>query len=274
MKYKEFNKRLCRATYFLLLYIVLLGMFIGLIYGVMYFDIERDKPTLTGLNSALGFNPGLSIIPRSDIHSGLILVDARSILLTEGFASELMAFIYPYQRSADRVQLMQCAKNDGAYTFDKTRPCAYDLNSAWPCNLRNVFGYGSENPCFLLKMNKIYGWLPDPVEGANGVVVKCEGVTLDDQINMGDVRYYDLDSHYSNMGFDARAKGKEHNGTFHSDFFPYVNQRWYLQPIVWVVFNDMKRGSLTRVQCYLIAKNIHVDMATGEGSIRFVVLME
>nr|CDS25453.1 sodium:potassium dependent atpase beta subunit [Hymenolepis microstoma] len=240
----------------------------------MYFDIDREKPTLTGLNSALRFNPGLSIIPHSDIHGGLVLMTSRSTLITEGFASELMAFIYPYQKAGDRVELMQCAKDDGTYVFDRTRPCAYDLNSAWPYSLENIFEYDGENPFFILKMNKIYGWLPDPVEGADGVIVKCEGVTLDDQINMGEVRYHDLDNHYSNTGFAARAKGKKHSGTFHSDFFPYVNQQWYLQPIVWVVFNEMKRERLTRVQCYLIAKNIHVDFATGEGSIRFLILVE
>lgn len=121
---------------------------------------------------------------------------------------------------------------------------------------------------------QIYGWLPDPVEGADGVVVKCEGVTLDDQINLGYVGYYDLSNHYFKSEFAARSEGKTDNGTFHSDFFPYVNQQWYLQPIVWVVFNEMRRDSLTRVQCHLIAKNIHVDFTTGEGSVQFEILVE
>ncbi|KAL5109952.1 Sodium/potassium-transporting ATPase subunit beta-1 [Taenia crassiceps] len=261
-------------TYFLLFYIVLAAFFFGYINALMYFDIDRDRPALTGPSSALGFNPGLSIVPRPDLYSSLIRTTSRSIEVYEGFTSELMAFLDPYQRFADRVEMMQCAKDDGSYRFDRTRPCAFDLNSAWPCNMDSVFGYDGESPCILLKMNKVYGWLPDPVEGATGVVVKCEGVTKDDHFNLGKIRYYDLEHHYTSKGWEALIEGKADNGTFHADFFPYVNQKWYLQPIVWVVFREMQRDSYTRVQCYLIAKNIHVDLKSGEGSIRFELLVE
>lgn len=263
-----------RMAYFLLFYLVLAMFFCVYMYSLMYFDIDRDRPSLTGPSSALGFNPGLSIVPRPDLYSSLIRTTSRSIEVYEGFTSELMAFLDPYQRFADRVEMMQCAKDDGSYRFDRTRPCAFDLNSAWPCNMDSVFGYDGESPCILLKMNKVYGWLPDPVEGATGVVVRCEGVTKDDHFNLGRIRYYDLEHHYTAKGWEALIEGKPDNGTFHADFFPYVNQRWYLQPIVWVVFREMQRDSYTRVQCYLIAKNIHVDLKSGEGSIRFELLVE
>lgn len=263
-----------RIAYFMTFYSVMMACFFGYMYSLMYFDIDREKPTLTGLNSALGFNPGLSIVPQPNMYSSLIRVTSRSIEMYEGFTAELMAFIEPYRRFADRVEMAQCARGDGAYEFDVNRPCAFDLNSGWPCNMDSVFGYDGESPCILLKMNKIYGWLPDPVEGASGVVVKCEGVTKDDQFNLGEIRYFDLEHYYSAKGWSALSEGKTDNGTFHTDFFPYVNQRWYLQPIVWVVFREMQRDSFTRVQCYLIAKNIHVDLTSGEGSIRFELLIE
>ncbi|KAM3184410.1 hypothetical protein ACTXT7_008416 [Hymenolepis weldensis] len=91
----------------------------------MYFDIDSQKPALTGLNSVLGFNPGLSIIPKSDIHSSLIRLISRSLKISEGFTSELMVFLAPYQRAGNRVEVMQCAGNDGTYEFESTRPCAW-----------------------------------------------------------------------------------------------------------------------------------------------------
>lgn len=134
-------------TYFLLFYTVLLGTFFSLIYSVMYFDIDKEELTLIGFSSALDFKSELIIIPRSDIHSGLILMTTLSTLIVGGFTSGLMAYIYPYQRAGDRVELMQCAKDDGTYVFDGIRPCAFDVDSAWHCNLNSVFRYDGESPC-------------------------------------------------------------------------------------------------------------------------------
>ncbi|KAM7537782.1 hypothetical protein Aperf_G00000073186 [Anoplocephala perfoliata] len=265
---------LSRVVYFLTFYTLLAGLFCGYMNSLMYFHIDRDKPRLTGVNSMLGFNPGLSILPRSSAFSSLMHVIPNSMEVTEAFTSELFAFLITYQHISQSVGMSQCARNDGTYQFDPNRPCAFDLGFAHPCNLESNYGYDGASPCILLKMNKIYGWLPDPVDGATGVIVKCEGVTKDDQINLGRVRYYDLEHLYSSRGWKSRNEGKVENGTFHADFYPYLNQKWYLQPIVWVVFDNVKHDTFIRAQCYLIAKNIHVNFNTGEGSIRFELLVE
>lgn len=285
------DKCLRRVAYFLTFYAVVAVLFCGYLNGLMYFHIDRNRPRLTGVNSALGFSPGLSILPRLNKFSSMIHATSNSLELTDAFTSELFAFLTPYQHISQSVEMKQCARNDGANRFDPNRPCVFDLGFAHPCNVEASYGYDGASPCILLKMNKvskqvfnvtsnvilkiqIYGWLPDPVDGATGVIVKCEGVTKDDQVNLGRVRYYDLEHLYSARGWEKRNDGKVENGTFHADFYPYLNQKWYLQPIVWVVFNNLKRDTFIRAQCYLIAKNIHVNFNTGEGSIRFEILVE
>eukprot|EP00108_Taenia_solium_P009060 TsM_000581100 transcript=TsM_000581100 gene=TsM_000581100 len=75
----HWNGWMRRLAYFLLFYMVLATFFFGYIYTLMYFDIDRDRPSLTGPSSALGFNPGLSIVPRPDLYSSLIRTTSRSI---------------------------------------------------------------------------------------------------------------------------------------------------------------------------------------------------
>lgn len=272
-KVKSRRKCLQLVVYFTIFYSLVLFFFFAYMHLLMYFHIDRERPKLTGLQSALEFNPGLSMIPRPNLRTSLLRGVASDILVCEGYFSEFMAFLSIYERYASRVEMTKCGMDDGTYEFNIERPCAFDLNSAWPCSLTNGYGWDSSSPCILLKMNNIYGWVPDPVEGASGVVVKCEGATQDDTLNLGDIRYYDLSHHYTAESWGAKIEGKQGNGTFHSDFFPYLNQRWYLQPIVWVTFTEMQRDRLTRVKCWLIAKNIHVDFQRGEGSVKFEILI-
>uniref|UniRef100_A0A5K3G3A8 Galectin n=1 Tax=Mesocestoides corti TaxID=53468 RepID=A0A5K3G3A8_MESCO len=68
--------------------------------------------------------------------------------------------------------------------------------------------------------------------------------------------------------------GKVENGSFHSMYFPYRGQLAYLQPLVFVMFDGVKRNTFIRVRCWLIAKNIKVDFARGEGSAEFEIMFE
>lgn len=136
------------------------------------------------------------------------------------------------------------------------------------------FGFDTAQACFVLKMGRIYGWLPDPIdEFATGVLVKCSGVTEDDTYNLGTILYYDMDYKFSAIA-PAKNPGKLTNGSFHSMYFPYKNQLAYLQPLVFVLFDGVKRNTFIRVRCWLIAKNIKVDFDKGEGSTQFEIIYD
>ncbi|VDK76052.1 unnamed protein product [Dibothriocephalus latus] len=220
-----------RLLYFLVFYALLAGFFFFYMSWFMYFEVSRDYPKLTGAHSALGMNPGLGYVPHPDIFNSLIRVRAR----------------------------------------DPERPCSYDVNAGGPCNMVNGFGYDTAQPCFALKMTNIYGWLPDPIDGADGVLVKCEGYDEDDTAHLGTIRYFDMDYKFSAIP-PGKNPGKLDNGTFRSMYFPYRNQLCYHQPLVFVQFDGITRYTLIRVRCYLIAKNIHVDFERGEGSVSFEII--
>lgn len=135
------------------------------------------------------------------------------------------------------------------------------------------YGYETAQACFVLKMGRIYGWLPDVVEeeGATGVLVKCGGATADDTFNLGVIRYYDMDYKFSAVT-PGKNPGKLGNGSFHAMYFPYRGQTAYLPPLVFVLFDGVRRNTLIRVRCWLIARNIRVDFERGEGSTQFEIL--
>ncbi|VDN11760.1 unnamed protein product [Dibothriocephalus latus] len=228
-----------RLLYFIIFYALLAAFFFNYLNWLMYFQVSRDYPKLTGLHSALRMNPGLSFVPQPDLFNSLIRIRTTVPLPIYSLIDQVAAFLQSYQDNSGCTEMEDCVQ-EGGLTQDPERPCVYDLNAGGPCNLANGFGYDALQPCFALKMNKIYGWLPDP--------------------------------------FSAIPPGKNpgnlDNGTFRSMYFPYRNQACYQQPLVFVQFIGMARYTLIRVKCHLIAKNIHVDLARREGSVSFEILAD
>ncbi|VDN08908.1 unnamed protein product [Dibothriocephalus latus] len=219
-----------RLLYFILFYALLAAFFFGYMNALMYFQVPRDYPRLTGAYSALRMNPGLSIVPQPDIYNSLILIRTTVPLPIYSLNDHITAFLHSYQDNTGCTELEDC-------------------------------------------INNLYGWLPDPVDGAEGVLVRCEGVDENDTNNLGTIRYYDMEYKFSAVP-SAINPGKLENGTFRSMYFPYQNQACYQQPLVFVQFDGVKKTTLIRVRCYLVAKNIHVDFERGEGSVSFEILIE
>ncbi|BHF63619.1 Nkb-3p [Sparganum proliferum] len=257
-----------RWLYFFVLYALLAVCFYGYLNLFMYFQIPRDRPKLTGRQSLLQLHPGLSRVPNPDVVTSLVHFRPQEPLSYSKMMDEMLAFLYGYRKSRCG-KLKDCVRGTGGDIIDLRRPCAFDLNAVGPCNSANSFGYTSGSPCFALKMNRIYGWLPEPVEFATGVLVKCEGETENDTLNMGTIYYYDMD-----YAFTDRTRAKTTNGSFHSAFFPFLNQGCYQQPLVFLEFAGIRRNTLIRVKCYLIAKNIPVNFEHDEGSVKFEILAD
>ncbi|VDM02539.1 unnamed protein product [Schistocephalus solidus] len=221
-----------RLLYFVVFYALLAAFFFCYMSWLMYFQVSRDYPTVTGAHSALGMNPGLSFVPNPDIFNSLIRIRPRIPLPIYALNDQITDNTGCLERE-------DCVK-EGGLTQDPERPCFYDVNAGGPCNMINGFGYDTAQPCFALKMNQVYGWLPEPVDGADGVLVRCEGYDENDT---------------NNLGFSAippgKNPGKLGNGTFRS-----------------------MRYTLIRVRCYLIARNIHVDFEHGKGTVSFELLVE
>jgi sodium/potassium-transporting ATPase subunit beta len=126
-----------------------------------------------------------------------------------------------------------------------------NLDAFKPCVAASEFGYEQGRPCIFLKLNKIYNWIPEYFDSSdklsenmpnslkthiksresarkntNVVWVSCEGENPADIENLGNsIAYYSLNGEQG----------------FHGNYFPFVNTKGYLQPLVAVQFSSIKR---------------------------------
>lgn len=262
------HRHVSEFLYYLFLYSVTVGLTVSYLYWYMYFQVPSNYPALTGMQNALKMNPGLSYLPHPNMYSSAIVYRPRETINYFQFVDEQSAFLHRYRISSSVPSLRDCAL-ENEFQMDQNRPCRFYLDAAGRCGIRTR--YGSDFICVILKMNKIFGWLPDPVEFASGVLVKCSGVTKDDTFNLGTITYYDIDYRFTTMKMQV---GKSENGSFSKIYFPFRCQSAYQQPLVFVKFENVAKHTFIRVKCWLIARNINVDFAKLEGSTQFAILVE
>lgn len=118
--------------------------------------------------------------------------------------------------------------------------CKLDISKFDQCTHELNFGYKNAAPCIFLKLNRIYGWEPEyyndpenlpkempkdlqdhitalkPIE-RNQIWITCRGESPADREILGDIEYYP-------------SRG------FQSFFYPYLNTKGYLSPLVAVKF--------------------------------------
>lgn len=163
----------------------------------------------------------------------------------------------------------------------KGQVCDVDIKSWSPCVQENNYNYHKSAPCVFLKLNKIYGWIPeyfnesnslpdsmplrlkDFVKGEeanarhrlNTIWVSCEGENPADVENIGPIQYYPT------QGFPGY-------------FYPYENSEGYLSPLVAVHFERPVRGIIINIECKAWAKNIIHDRKERIGSVHFELMID
>lgn len=118
-----------------------------------------------------------------------------------------------------------------------------DVSDFGECGRNNSYGYKNNAPCIFLKLNKIYGWVPEyyndtnnlpddmpqtlknhiaslSVKERNQVWVSCQGEDGADKENVRTIEY-----------FPTRG--------FPSYFYPYLNVKNYVSPLVAVRFRRL-----------------------------------
>jgi len=165
-----------------------------------------------------------------------------------------------------------------------------DQGSDIKCISEENYGYRHGKPCLLLKLNRVYSWVPTPYnitevdvhpdmpqdlknhirkvweENCGGLLdrpcpelnmvwLHCDGELDPDKENIGTVTYTPW------RGFPAY-------------FFPYWNQLGYLQPIVMVQLKNPTPGVLINIQCTAWAKFLEHNGPKMRGSVHIEFLMD
>ncbi|EUB56393.1 Sodium/potassium-transporting ATPase subunit beta-2 [Echinococcus granulosus] len=246
-KDKSFLGRTCASwakifLYYCFFYAILSGFFLGMIMVFLQFIVPAKVPMRTGHQSLLRFQPGLGMRPIIDEDKTLIYYSSRDPQVYYEYVDNLNALISYYEEINVKpaIGFANCT-NDQKSPNEPKKVCRFDLESLGPCNKSNNYGYPDDKPCVILKLNRVYGWMPDVTDAAiPHTLVSCEGQNPEDQENVGPMKFY-----------PSIIKNGTEYGVFHNQYFPFLGQNGYTSPLVAVQFEKLEKHILILVQCRL-----------------------
>ncbi|XP_037928238.1 sodium/potassium-transporting ATPase subunit beta-2 isoform X2 [Teleopsis dalmanni] len=273
-----------------------IGVFYTAFYGVLaalvaicmwafFQTLDPRIPKWTLESSIIGTNPGLGfrpLPPEDNVESTLIWYKGTQHENYKHWTDSLDKFLDVY-----KVPGLTPGRGQNIYNCDYNQPppkgqvCDVDIKSWLPCVKENNYSYHKSSPCVFLKLNKIYGWIPEYYNDSrtlpkempknlkeyisnvettenhkmNTIWVSCEGENPADQENIGPVDYLPI------RGFPGY-------------FYPYQNSEGYLSPLVAVHFQRPKNGIIINIECKAWARNIVHDRKERIGSVHFELLID
>lgn len=254
------SKAWFQITFFYFIFYALLALFwIGLLY-LFHSTLDPKAPTFYNEESTMAsrneISPGMGFRPHKDPESALIYANIND-------ADENVRLLDLYLNEHQELKetpFKGAHEQEVVFNYE-------DLIDDTPCSRANSYGYNTASPCVLIKMNKIYGWLPrlapETPYNLTGldeqrffVYVACNGAQSADQDNIGEMDYY---SGYPNSEI----------GGLEFKYFPYKNQANYLQPLVFVHFKSISPNTLVNIECQAYAKNIDNERVKSRGMTKF-----
>lgn len=254
------------TIFYIIFYGCLAGFFTATI-AIFYTTIDANYPKLQGSSNLLKGSPGLGYRPRPNYESTLIRFNKGDTSMNP-YVTNIRSFLAQYNTTKYDSRYENCETISGERETNKHKPCLFDplaLNA--PCLHEPDYGYKNGTPCVILKLNKIYNWIPEPFSNETipsearenwdigHITVKCQGERESDVENLGPVLYY------PKHGFPIK-------------YFPFLNQPGYHAPIVVVQFMKPTRGFLLMVECKAYARNIVVNKLERLGLVHFELLVD
>ncbi|PAA48411.1 hypothetical protein BOX15_Mlig008425g2, partial [Macrostomum lignano] len=258
------------GAFYIVYYSCLAGFFVGMLSVFLYGVIVEDIPYRTGENSLLQMNPGLGFRPQPSMDSTLIEFVQGEPATYAGEMANLQQMYDTYKEmelKPDNVNVRKACEPDSKPDREPFKVCKFNW-TRWlqDCNPSTDFGYAVGKPCVVLKMNRVYGWLPDPLDPeVPHPMVTCFGENPADTENIGELEYFpSMETNYT--GTPARM------GYFSQAYFPYLKQVGYRAPLVAVRFSNLRNNSLVMVRCELRnLRNSRINTVDRDGMVRFEI---
>jgi sodium/potassium-transporting ATPase subunit beta len=252
--------------FYLVYYIVLAALFAASLF-VWFVILDENRPRLQGYETPLSLNPSLGFRPQPEYETTLIRFRHGKRATYKIYSDHLQAFIDQYELERQTGEnMIECGTE--RTNLDSSKVCRFDLNQFMdtPCVKRLEYGFEDGTPCILLKLNRIYGWVPEPLDvplaGSGsfnstdrGAEIECHGVNQGDKENVGPIFYYP-------------------QNYFSTRFYPYLTQDSYRSPFIFVYFKQPQQQVIIMVECRVYAKNIVYNEQFKDASVRFELLID
>ena len=243
--------------------------------------VSYEEPKWQTENSIIGESPGLGLRPGQEpdlIDSSIIVFNKDSKNTDQEnnwqeWAERISSFLESYTAAKNETKGKNCDADGIKATKDKA--CLFDIEKLGACGKSN-YGYDQGKPCIFLKLNRIYGLenkeynaeelpedMPEELKTHIGkqtnkdqVWVHCQGKNPADKEILENIEYYPATRGFSN------------------NYFPYMRQDDYLNPLVAVQFSPRLEGGrgigqLIHIECRAWAQNIGYNRRDKIGCTAF-----
>jgi len=290
-----------KITVFYIFFFAGLAAFFGLMLYIFMLTLNPAQPKWVGKDGLIGGNPGVGFRPMPDqnknVESTLIWINRNEEKNNSFWAKELTGFFNKfYNKTEQGENPVNCAY--GGDSSNIKQACFLDISNMNKACSKENFNYGYEQgegtPCVLVKLNKIYNWIPEPYNNSkdleearkrgmpgeliqnienmikknsndpvlNTIWVSCEGENPADRENIGPLQYY-----------APAFKNSEFQG-IPAYYFPFMKQDRYKAPFVFVKFMKPQYNVLIQIECKAWAKNIVPNRQDRLGSVHFELMID
>lgn len=263
------------GLFYLIFYSCLAGFFAIMLTG-FFSTLKENEPTQQGMYSLIKGNPGMGFRPMTNIESTLIRFTSGDKSSYEEHIKNINSMLSKYEE--DQSGMIDCP-DTYRQTKENKEICKFNVTEQFGtnCTKENDYGYKDGKPCVLLKVNRVFGWQPEPfdnetLDDPNNEMAQNAKVALGPRMhpayigvscegeNEGDVDNIFKTHYYPERGFSFA-------------YYPYYNHKGYLSPLVFVQL-EVRRGALIQVWCKLWVKNIKHHKNDKAGSSHFELLVD
>lgn len=251
---------------FYVIFYFCLALYFSMLMFIFLRTLEPDTPKYTGADSLLT-NPGLSFVPRT-YHDELrptIIYDPSNDQSSSPYVNSINKLWKAYDpRPSNAVD----CQNDGVFRKADDPPCLFDLAATnTSCSPDDRWGYNTNSPCILLKLNRMFHWRPQPPESFEGLPEGLRSYIFNKSSE-------DPETALSQNAWvwceSEDVKIEQLSPGLPLSFFPYHMQEGYLSPLAPVRLLDLKAGQKVKVDCRVWAKNVEPKVGirrTGQASV-------
>jgi sodium/potassium-transporting ATPase subunit beta len=257
-----------RLLFFYFCFMGGLTVYASIAFGI-YLEVYIDKnhPRANDENLLQGL-PSVGFRPMPDHRFTMIRFVQGQPFSYKPFSDHIQALLYMYENQMQESEALIDCENLPEKDRPRNKACRFLIDWLGPqCTWQMDYGYDWGQPCVLLKLNKIFNWMPVPYNSTNcppelrgqctgmHVHVTCEGENPIDQENIGPFQFWPP------TGYPIY-------------YYPYLNQEGYRAPLVMVKFLKPTNGVVINVWCKAWAQNIKHHRQDAQGSIHFELLID
>nr|CAX73190.1 ATPase, P-type cation exchange, beta subunit,domain-containing protein [Schistosoma japonicum] len=252
---RTFREWVLIFIFYVLAYCFLAGFFIGMLFVFLYAYVDSGVPTLTGEHSILRFRPGIGLAAKPNAYDTFIQVATYQSTINDPYINKVNELFSKYTSTNEN----ENCDTPGLHPNNPNIPCIFDLSVLGEC--RNIVTSLMEGkPCVLVKVNRIFGWLPH-LENPSEIPspgIECGGTNEFDRESLGVIRYFP-----EHTGLDMKKYG-----LFSNNYFPFVGIKNYQDPLVAVQFLNITKNHVVLVECHL------VGIKNGGGGASFEISVD